>query len=165
MYARILVPVDGSETSSLGLDEAIKIAKVDGSRLRLVHVVNEYIFDYTYSPTAFASNLIDVLQESGKKILAEAEHCVRRQGVSCDSVMLESIGGSAAALIIEQASLWPADLIVMGTHGRRGLVRLTLGSDAEQVVRASTVPVLLVRGAPKVRQSAHAQQPAGTRAA
>jgi nucleotide-binding universal stress UspA family protein len=165
MYARILVPVDGSETSSLGLDEAIKIATVQGSRLRLVHVVNEYIFDYTYSPSMVASNLIEALQETGKKILADAEYYVRKRGVSCDSVMLESIGGSAAQLILEQASLWPADLIVMGTHGRRGLVRLTLGSDAEQVVRAATVPVLLVRGAPVQRQSAHGDRPAGTRAA
>lgn len=165
MYARILVPVDGSETSSRGLDEAIKIAKSEGGRLRLVHVVNEYIFDYTSSPVLFSSNLIEAIQESGKIILAEAEHHVRQQGVSCDSVLLESIGGSAALLILEQSSLWPADLIVMGTHGRRGLVRLTLGSDAEQVVRASTVPVLLVRGPPRLRQSAQAAQSAGTRAA
>jgi nucleotide-binding universal stress UspA family protein len=71
-----------------------------------------------------------------------------------DSVLLESIGGPAADFIIAQAKQWPADLIVMGTHGRRGLARLAMGSDAEQVVRAMTVPVLLVRSAPQRRQQA-----------
>ena len=64
-----------------------------------------------------------------------------------DSVLLESIGGAAADLILAQAKIWQPDLIVMGTHGRRGLARLALGSDAENVVRAATVPVMLVRGA------------------
>jgi nucleotide-binding universal stress UspA family protein len=49
-------------------------------------------------------------------------------------------------MIVEQAEQWPADLLVMGTHGRRGLRRLALGSDAEMVVRGARVPVLLVRG-------------------
>lgn len=61
-------------------------------------------------------------------------------------VLLESIGGRAADLIVDQAKQWNADLIVMGTHGRRGLRRLALGSDAELVVRSASVPVLLVRG-------------------
>jgi nucleotide-binding universal stress UspA family protein len=58
---------------------------------------------------------------------------------------LESIGGSAGNLIVEQAHKWGADLIVMGTHGRRGIRRLALGSDAEVVLRSTTVPVLFVR--------------------
>jgi nucleotide-binding universal stress UspA family protein len=60
---------------------------------------------------------------------------------------VESIGGPAGTLILEQAKKWSADLIVMGTHGRRGIRRLALGSDAEEVLRSATVPVLLVRGA------------------
>ncbi len=70
---------------------------------------------------------------------------MQRQGISPECVLLESIGGAAADLILAQAKEWAADLIVMGTHGRRGLLRVALGSDAEQVVRAATVPVLLVR--------------------
>ena len=146
MYEKILVPVDGSETSALGLHEAIKIAKAQGSRLRLVHVVNEFVFDYGYSPGAYASTVIDSLRAGGKSVLHQAEIVAQQQGITPDCVLVESIGGPAADLILAQAKEWPADLIVMGTHGRRGLVRLALGSDAGQVVHGAAVPVLLVRG-------------------
>jgi nucleotide-binding universal stress UspA family protein len=58
MYGKILVPVDGSETSALGLNEAIKIAKSQGSRIFLVHIVNELILDYTYSSGTFGDKRI-----------------------------------------------------------------------------------------------------------
>ena len=146
MYGKILVPVDGSETSTRGLTEAIKIAKAQGSQLRLVNIVNEYILDITYAPGLFAENLIESLVKAGRKVLDTAEKAAQREGVKAESVLIESIGGVAADLILAQAKQWQADLIVMGTHGRRGLARLVMGSDAEQVVRAATVPVMLVRG-------------------
>jgi nucleotide-binding universal stress UspA family protein len=146
MYGKILVPVDGTETSTLGLNEAIKIAKIQGSQIRLVHVVNEFVLDYTYSPGLYATNLIDSLRKGGQTILDLAKATAQRQGITPECVLLESIGGPAADLILAQATEWAAELIVMGTHGRRGLMRVALGSDAEQVVRAATVPVLLVRG-------------------
>jgi len=146
MYGKILVPVDGSGTSTRGLNEAIKIAKAQGSELRLVHIVNEFIFDYTYAPGLYAGNLIETLVKGGREVLDTAEKAVKREGVKAESVLIESVGGVAANLILAQAKQWQADLIVMGTHGRRGLARLTMGSDAEQVVRAATVPVMLVRG-------------------
>lgn len=149
MYGKILVPVDGSETSTLGLNEAIKIAKSQGSQIRLVHIVNEFILDYTYSPGLYANNLIESLRKGGRTILDIAETIVQRHGITPECVLLESIGGPAADLILAQAKEWPADLIVMGTHGRRGLARVAMGSDAEEVVRAAAVPVLLVRGTPK----------------
>jgi nucleotide-binding universal stress UspA family protein len=148
MYARILVPVDGSDTSRKGLEEAIKIAKSQGSTLCLLHIVNEFIFDYSYSPGIYATNVIDSLRERGKSILAQAVEAVRKQGLEPVQVMLESIGGPAAESIVAQAGEVKAELIVMGTHGRRGLRRLALGSDAEQVVRTSPVPVLLLRDEP-----------------
>jgi nucleotide-binding universal stress UspA family protein len=144
VYERILVPIDGSETSMLGLNEAIKVAKSQGSQLRLFHVVNEFVLDYSYGAGLYGTNLIDSLREGGKNILQQAEALVRQQGVPVDSVLLESIGGPAADLIVAQAKEWPANLIVMGTHGRRGLRRLAMGSDAEGVVRGAPVPVLLV---------------------
>lgn len=150
MYGKILVPVDGSDTSVNGLNEAIKIAKAQGSGIRLVHIVNEFIFDYSYSPATYAVNVVDSLRERGKTILADSAALVRKQGLEPETVLLESIGGPAADLIVAQAKDYHAELIVMGTHGRRGFRRLALGSDAEQVVRLATVPVLLVRGeAPK----------------
>jgi nucleotide-binding universal stress UspA family protein len=59
---------------------------------------------------------------------------------------VETPAGSVGAMIAEHAEGWPADLIVLGTHGRRGIRRLVMGSDAEYVVRTTPVPVLLVRG-------------------
>jgi nucleotide-binding universal stress UspA family protein len=150
MYSKILVPVDGSDTSMRGLNEAIKIAKDQGSTICLVHIVNEFIFDYSYSPAPYATNLIESLRERGKAVLADTASLVRKQGLEPATVLLESIGGPAADLIAEQAREYHAELIVMGTHGRRGVRRLALGSDAEQVVRIAPVPVLLVReGSPK----------------
>src|SRR5208282_5471753 len=141
VYPKILVPVDGSETSAVGLKEAIKVAKSQGSQLRLLHVVNEFVLDYSYGAGLYGSNLIESLREGGKKILEQAESQVRQQGVQVDGVLIESIGGPAADLILAQASEWPADLIVMGTHGRRGLRRFAMGSDAEGVLRSAMVPV------------------------
>jgi len=124
----------------------MKIAGCRGGVLCLLHIVNEFVFDYSaYSPPAYAANLLDSLRERGRSILEEAAATARARGLQVTSVMLESIGGSAADLIAAQALEFHADLIVVGTHGRRGLRRLALGSDAEQVVRASAVPVLLVR--------------------
>ena len=151
MYGKILVPVDGSDTSLKGLSEAIKFAKTQGSTIHLVHIVNEFIFDYSYSPAAYATDIIGSLRERGKTILADAAALVRSQGLEPVTVLLESIGGPAADLIVAQAAECHADLIVMGTHGRRGVRRLAMGSDAEQVVRMATVPVLLVRAEPPAK--------------
>jgi nucleotide-binding universal stress UspA family protein len=149
VYSKILVPVDGSDTSTAGLVEAIKIAKAQGSQLRLVHIVNEFILDYTYSPGIYANDLIESLRKAGQALLDREQALVRCSGITPECVLIESIGGAAADLILAQAQEWHADLIIMGTHGRRGLARLALGSDAEQVVRAAAVPVMLVRGTPK----------------
>jgi len=157
VYKNILVPVDGSKTSLSGLNEAIKVAKSQGGQLRLVHIVNEFVFDYSYSPGLYANELIESLRNAGQKTLDAMAAIVRQQGLQADCVLLESIGGPAADLIVAQAKQWPADLIVMGTHGRRGLRRLALGSDAEEVLRSAPVPVLLVRGEPAAAAGKHAQ--------
>jgi nucleotide-binding universal stress UspA family protein len=147
MYRRILVPVDGSVASLRGLDEAIKIAKAMDAKLKLVHVVNELIIDSAYVPSVAYATVIDSLRASGKKALAAAESVARERGAAVEIEMIERIGGHAADSIVEVAQAWAANLIVMGTHGRRGLRRLALGSDAEIVLRRSNVPVLLVRSA------------------
>ncbi len=147
MYAKILVPVDGSDTSILGLNEAIKIAKIHGSQLCLLHIVNEFVFDYSFSPGLYADRVIDSLRVRGQEILDQMASLARQQGLHPECVLVESIGGAAGNLIVDQANKWSADLIVMGTHGRRGIRRFALGSDAEEVLRSATVPVLVVRGA------------------
>lgn len=149
MYSRILVPVDGSEAANRGLMEAIAMAKGEGTMLRVVHVVNELMFNTGYAPTMYYDQLLESMREGGKEILRKAEAVAREHGAQSQTVLLESIGERAADLIVEQAQQWPADVIVMGTHGRRGLKRLVMGSDAEMVLRLSPVPVLMVRANPQ----------------
>jgi nucleotide-binding universal stress UspA family protein len=146
MYKRILVPVDGSDASIRGLTEAARLAKSLGAALRLVHVVNEFVMDTAYAPAPYHESLIESLREIGRRTLTEAEGLAAREGVKTEAALLETIGGRAADIIVEQAREWSADLIVMGTHGRRGVRRMVMGSDAELVVRMSPVPILMVRG-------------------
>jgi nucleotide-binding universal stress UspA family protein len=145
MYQRILVPVDGSDTSNRGLQEAIKLAQALNAELKLVHVVNEFyapggVEVYYDLPTA-----MDSLREAGKQALAKGEKTAQDAGVKASADLIEAMGARAADRIVDAANRWPADLIIMGTHGRRGFERFALGSDAETVLRASTVPVLLIR--------------------
>ena len=148
MYRRILVPIDGSSASSRGLEEAIRLAKNQAARLRLVHVVDEYVAYQSYDMSGagfYAGDLIDSLRESGSKMVDKALAIVRKRGIKAESAMFESIAGRVADLVIGEAKKWRADLIVMGTHGRRGVNRLVLGSDAEIVAMLAPVPVLLVK--------------------
>lgn len=144
MYKKILVPVDGSAASRRGLEEAIEFAKSTGATIDLAHVVDEFVVAARNAPAVW-QQLSQALSETGEKVLADAEAVVRKHGVLCTSEMLAATDGGAASAIIDHAKKLPADLIVMGTHGRRGLRRLTLGSDAELVLRSSPVPVLMVR--------------------
>ena len=148
MYNRILVAVDGSATSLRGLDEAIRLAKATSGKLMLVHVVNE-LLSADFTADAYYDAFIESLRAAGTKVLDQAAAVARRADVPCEQKLLEAIGGRPANLIVEKATSWPADLIVLGTHGRRGLKRLALGSDAELVLRMSPVPVLLVRDQPE----------------
>ena len=156
MYQRILVPVDGSSTSTRGLDEAIELAKLTGANLRLIHVVDALTFatgSELYG--AYAGDLIPKMREFGEQILEDARTRVQKRGVKVDSLLIDYLPNRLSDNVAEQARDWGADLIVIGTHGRRGVGRMLLGSDAEQIVRTAPVPVLLVR-APEVEGEAKA---------
>ena len=91
------------------------------------------------------ADLVPAMREGGKRVLAKAEGVARKQKVKAKAILREMLSGPAAYPIVREAKKVGADLIVLGTHGRRGVRRLVLGSDAEQVVRTASVPVLLVR--------------------
>jgi nucleotide-binding universal stress UspA family protein len=147
MYEKILVPVDGSDTAALGLAEAIRLAKTHRSKLRLVHVVNDFVaITGLEAAAAYSEELMRSSHERGRAILAEAREKAHRHGLEAETESVESNGEPAGEAIVREARRWPADLIVLGTHGRRGIRRLVLGSDAETIVRTTPVPVLLVRG-------------------
>jgi nucleotide-binding universal stress UspA family protein len=144
LYKRILVPVDGSTTSSAGLREAIRLAKNQHARLRLLNVVDEMIVFNTPDGGINVEPILNALKRGGKRILSKSEKAARAQGVKPESELWESAGVRVAQVIVDRAKRWRADLIIMGTHGRRGVNRMLLGSDAELVVRNAAVPVLLV---------------------
>ncbi len=145
MYQRILVPVDGSHTSTLGLQEAIRIAIDQRAKLRIIHVVDELVVAQNFDGYFNTGELLDNLREDGKKALENALALARKRDLKPESALFESLGGRISEVIIREAKKWRADLIVMGTHGRRGITRMVLGSDAEAILRSTPVPVLLVR--------------------
>lgn len=143
MYTRILVPIDGSETAMRGLQEAIRLATDQKARIRIVHVVDEFVMVSPYA--IVAENTIEALCAAGKSVLMNASETAQAAGVPAETELIEAFGTAAGEHIVKAATAWDADLIVCGTHGRRGLRRIVLGSDAEYLVRHAQVPILLVR--------------------
>jgi nucleotide-binding universal stress UspA family protein len=146
-YRRLLVPLDDSPTAQRGLAEALALARDLRSTLVLLHVV-ELVPVMPEVATAEAWEAIrEGMQATGRRVLDEAARQVRSAGVVCETVLNDIDARRPADVIVEQAGAQRCDLIVMGTHGRRGIGRALLGSDAELVLRQSPVPVLLVRSA------------------
>jgi nucleotide-binding universal stress UspA family protein len=147
MYKQILVPVDGSDTSNLALKEAIKLAKEQQAALRLIHVVDEtsvYMMAETPYPIA---DYLKMMREAGQKVLSTCAMTAQEAGIKVDTklVVIESLTQRICDAINEEANRWSADLVVIGTHGRRGFNHLLLGSVAEGVIRLATKPVLIYR--------------------
>ncbi len=146
MYQRILVPFDGSPTATRGLDEATALARLTGARIRLLHLVDDLVYATGFETGAvYLSDVLPVMRQAGRSILERGRERVQRAGIEVDTELLEGMGPRLAEVVAERAVAWHADLIVIGTHGRRGVGRMLLGSDAEQVLRSAPVPVLLVR--------------------
>jgi nucleotide-binding universal stress UspA family protein len=147
VYKRILVPVDGSPTSMAGLNEALRLAKDQKAKLKLIHIVDELMIFSSSEAGMNIEPIIESMKRGGKRILDRAAKLAAARGIRPETELWENATGRVAEVLIGRAKRWRADLIVMGTHGRRGVNRLVLGSDAELVVRNSPVPVLLVRSA------------------
>jgi nucleotide-binding universal stress UspA family protein len=146
MYQRILVPVDGSPTSDRGLEEAIRLGTLTHGQLRLLHVVDELSFALAMDAySGYAGDWMNTLREGGRRILEDAKARVASAGLDVQTVLYDNAEGRVHDLTVAEAATWPADVIVIGTHGRRGIGRMVLGSSAEHVLRLSPVPVLLVR--------------------
>ena len=144
MFKHILVPVDGSETSMLAVAKAAALAKTFGSAVTAVYVVDPYPFtgvgaDFAYGQAQYlnaASAEANSVLEATRKSMAEG-------GVQVTTVVGE---GHAVHEGIQRAvENTGADLIVMGSHGRRGLEKLMLGSVTQRVLGAVHIPVLVVR--------------------
>lgn len=147
VYKRILVPVDGSSTSMAGLNEALRLARNQKAKLKLLHIVDEMMIFSSSEAGLNIEPVIESMKRGGKRILERAAKAAAARGVRPETELFENATSRVADVLVGRAKRWRADLIVMGTHGRRGVNRLVLGSDAELVVRNSPVPVLLVRSA------------------
>lgn len=142
-YRRILVPVDGSPTSNKALVAALQVARDSGGRVRLVHEVDELSLF-----TGFENGqiLVEEVRKAAGRVLTAAQEMANAAGVPAEVELLDRPGVRLGEAIAREARRWEADLLVVGTHGRRGMERLLLGSGAEQVIRLAPVPVLVIRG-------------------
>jgi nucleotide-binding universal stress UspA family protein len=148
MYKHILCPIDGSPTSACGMTHAIALAKDQNAQLHFLYVVDNYFPVVDATGDVNYIEISEKLREHGKTILAQAKETATLAGVSVNSKLVESTGGQIYKSILNVVKKCHADLIVMGTHGLRGIERLVMGSDAETIARTSPVPVLLVRSMP-----------------
>lgn len=146
IYQRILVPVDGSASALLGVREAIRLAHDQAAQIRFVFVVDESAVGLTLEGFVAFNDIIDALKRSGHDALDGARRLARDAGLESETALVEEYSGRVADAIVEEALRWSADLIVMGTHGRRGLHHALIGSEAEGVMHRAPVPLLLVRG-------------------
>ena len=145
MYQNILVPLDGSETSRRGLKEAIGLATALKARLRLLHVTSDFPIMLEMANTIDFEKYRSGLHQFGRNLLEETKAQAERDGLTVSTELRDLKGGRVADAIIDEARSAGCDLMVIGTHGRRGFQRTLMGSDAERVMRESPVPVLLVR--------------------
>lgn len=142
-YKRILVPVDGSQTSNKALVAALEMAREQGGRVRVMHAIDELAMASGFE---YSGEVARMAREQGQKTLDDALAIVNSAGVEGDIHLLSAPGKRLGDSVAEEAAAWQADLVVVGTHGRRGLSRVLLGSGAESVIRLASIPVLVIRG-------------------
>lgn len=142
LFQRILVPVDGSDTAKKALDAAVQIASAMGGQIRVLHAIDELMYVSGYEYTA---DLLGAARTWAREALDEAMASAKAAGVACDSQLIDELGPRLGESVAQAARNWKADLIVLGTHGRRGFNRLLLGSGAEQIIRLAPVPVMVIR--------------------
>ena len=145
-FHHILVPVDGSPTSDKALDEAIRLAVFSGAKISLLHVIDDLNHVKGFEPAMYyIQKIVPLMRAAGESLLAKEGEKVLARGLQVECVLIAEGPGRVCEHVAEHARICHADLIVVGTHGRRGVGRVLLGSDAEQIIRYAPVPVLVVR--------------------
>ncbi|MEO6576701.1 MAG: universal stress protein [Polyangiaceae bacterium] len=148
-FQKIIVPIDFSETSLHALDYAIELAKKLGAHVTVMHAFEMPIYGFPDGSLVATAEMVGRITDAAIAGLAAAIDARRAAGVPLESVLRQ---GPPDEEIIALAKEKGADLIVLGTHGRRGLARALLGSVAEKVVRTATGPVLTLRGLPQKKE-------------
>src|SRR5262245_9899565 len=148
MHKHIVIPMDGTELSMKAVDEGLGLARTLGSKVTLLTVVQPY---HMRATSPFAGGLIHEIEKDRDEEHAKAARNfheavltrARSEAVDCHSLVVT--GESPYKEIIESAETLKCDLIVMASHGRRGLDALLLGSETVKVLTHSKIPVLVVR--------------------
>jgi nucleotide-binding universal stress UspA family protein len=143
MFKRILVPLDNSEGSRRALDFAVRWSQVSGGKISLVHYIDVQAFPNAFG---YGDPVILSAQRYAESFLAEQKSRLEESGVQVDTKLCLAIDKRLGQCISEAARAWGADLIVLGSHGRRGIGRVLLGSGAEQIIREAPVPALVIPG-------------------
>jgi nucleotide-binding universal stress UspA family protein len=149
MYKHIMLPVDGSEPSRKAVTECIRFAKSIGAKVTALHVVSR--FHLHVQPWATPKEVITKIEkeheEESTKVaereLAALQARAKAEGVECDTAVI--VGESPFEEIIANADERKCDLIMMASHGRRGMDAVLLGSETVKVLTHSKIPVLVVR--------------------
>ena len=144
MFEHILVPVDGSPTARQAINKALGIAEKFGSTITLIYVIDPYAFtgvgtDFSYGQSEYLS----AATAEGHDAISAATRIFEEHGIPVKGSVVE--GHTVYKAILDTAQAAGADLIVMGSHGRRGLEKLVLGSVAAQVLAHTHLAVLVVR--------------------
>jgi nucleotide-binding universal stress UspA family protein len=149
MYTRILVATDGSRSAARALEEACTLARGAGARVRVVHVVDS---PYAYPDAWYPAGTVDVeavdrsWRRAGQAILEQAARQAQETGVAVETALLQREGQRVSRVIVDEATRWSAEVIVVGVHGQgQGPEQLLIGSVTDGVVRLAGLPVLLVR--------------------
>jgi len=149
MYKKILVPLDGSELAEQVLPQVSQLAGCASAQVILLRVASEPVYDYLARDPVIAVDMRSDIEMAAQIYLDEIASEFRAMGLAVSTMVVW--GAPTPDMILDVARQIQADLITMSTHGRSGLARLVIGSVADEVVRHSAVPVLLVRPhAPRV---------------
>ena len=149
MYKRIMVAVDESFMTNKVLSTAIDLAKVSGAQLTICHAVDETIFAHREVEMMLPNSVGKAeykMRLGAQGFLGKAAETARAAGVEVETKMIESEEKHVSDMLADAAAEWQADLLVVGSHGRRGMERFFVGSVAERLVRKVQTSLLLVRG-------------------
>lgn len=143
MFKRILVPVDGSPTSTRALVAALQLAREGGGRVRLLHFFDQFVYLTGFE---YSADLIEQSRGYAEQVLKDGLDVAGSAGIPADTRLVDGLSRRLGEAVADEARKFEADLVVVGTHGRRGIGRVLLGSGAEEVIRLAPVPVLAIRG-------------------
>ena len=148
MFKHILLPTDGSDLSDKGVKQTIKMAKTLGAQITAVHVVHSYHppreEGYLMPEVAMLREKFETAaQEHANEVLQPVKQAADRVGVKCDTVVAS--GDLPYQAIIKQAKASRCDLIMLASHGRKGMQRLLHGSETANLLTHSKIPVLVLR--------------------